>query len=78
MKNKDELIKKITELNIQIKKFEQRMQYSNICRDLYDGAVLQRAVLKKELEEYDKNPVLGKLKKLFPHKKTLICDYFKS
>lgn len=75
---KEEIIKKIEETEEQIQKFKLRMKSSDLCRDLYDNAILQKAILKKELENCDKNPLIEGFKKLLPKKKTLICDYFKS
>lgn len=74
---KQEIIKKIEETEEQIKKFKMRMKSSDLCRDLYDNVVLQKAILKKELENCDKNVFVERIKKLLPKKKTLICDYFK-
>ncbi len=79
---REEIIKKIEETDAQIKKFKKRLKSSDLCEDLYDKAILQKAILIKELEECDKNPVIETLKKgvkkLMPKKeKTLICDYFK-
>ena len=39
--------------------------------------ILEKAILKKELEELEKNPIAEKFKKIFPKKEKLICDYFK-
>jgi len=75
---KEELLKKIEETDEQIKKFKLRMKSSDLCRDLYDSAVLQKAILKKELENCDKNVIVEGFKKLLPKKEKLICDYFKS
>lgn len=75
---KHEIIKKIEETEEQIKKFKLRMKFSDLCRDLYDNAILQKAILTKELEECDKNAFVEGIKKLLPKKKNLICDYFKS
>ena len=75
---REEIIKKIEELDIQIKKFKKRLKESDLCEDLYEDALLKKAVLLKELEECDKNPIVEGFKKLMPKgKKTLISDYFK-
>ena len=78
---KEEILKKIEETDEQIKKFKKRLKTSDLCEDLYDNAILQKAILMKELEHCDKNPVVEGLKKginkIIPKKKTLICDYFK-
>ena len=79
---REEILKRKEETDSQIQKFKQRLKSSDLCEDLYDKAILQKAILVKELEDCDKNPVVESLKKgikkLMPKKeKTLICDYFK-
>ena len=74
--NKEELIKRIAETETQIKQFEKRMKNSDLCRSLYNNAILQRAVLKQELKDYGKNGLIENIKKHLPRKKKLICDYF--
>jgi hypothetical protein len=74
---KQEILKKIEETEYQIQQFKLRLQTSSLCQDLYENALLQKAILLKELEQCDKNPIVEGFKKLLPKKKTLICDYFK-
>ena len=79
---KEEILKKLEQTQEQINKFKKRLKPSDLCEDLYDNAILQKAILLKELEECDKNPVVETIKKgvsrLMPKReKTLICDYFK-
>lgn len=78
---KDRIIKEIEETTEQISKFKKRLKTSDLCEDLYDNAILKKAILLKELEECDKNPIIEGFKKginkVVPKKKTLICDYFK-
>lgn len=76
MKTKEQLKKQIQQIELQIKKLNLRASTSEVCEDLYNSLILRKAVLKKELEMLDKNPVLDKLKKLIPRKEKLICDYF--
>lgn len=79
---KEEIIKKLEDTEEQISKFRKRLKTSDLCEDLYDNAILQKAILLKQLEDCDKNSfvenVKNGIKKLVPNrKKTLICDYFK-
>ncbi len=76
---KEEILKKIQEKEQQIEMFRKRMKTSDLCADLYDKAILEKAILKKELEECEKNQLMKMVKKFLPKtkKKTLICDYFK-
>lgn len=53
-----------------------RLKSSDLCENLYNKAILEKAVLKKELEELDKNKLVETIKKILPRKKERICDYF--
>ncbi len=74
---KNELIKSIKEKELQLKKLKEHIDKSSVCSELYNKVVLEKAILKKELEKLDKNHFFESLKSLLPRKKTLICDYFK-
>ena len=80
MNKKENIIKRIEDTTEQINKFKKRLKTSDLCEELYDDAILQKAILMKELETCDKNPVIEGLKngisKLLPKEKKLICDYF--
>lgn len=74
---KSELIKSIREKEIQLSKLKEHIDKSSVCSDLYNKVVLEKAILKKELEDLDKNKLIDGLKNLLPRKKVLICDYFR-
>lgn len=79
---KEEILKKIEQVDEQIKKFKKRLKTSDLCEDLYDNAILQKAILMKELEDCNKNPIVetfkSSVRKLMQKgEKKLICDYFK-
>lgn len=74
---KKELIQSIKEKELQLKKLKEHIDKSTVCSELYNKVVLEKAILKKELEDLDKNPLMEAVKNLLPRKKTLICDYFK-
>lgn len=74
---KKELIKSIREKEIQLAKLREHVDKSSVCSDLYNKVVLEKAILKKELENLGKNKLVESVKNLLPHKKTLICDYFR-
>ena len=76
--NKSQLEQKIKEKEIQIAKLRDNVDLSPVCADLYNKAVLEKAILKKELDDCSKKGVLLEFKKLLPRKKKLICDYFKN
>lgn len=74
---KKELIQSIREKEIQLAKLKEHIEKSSVCSDLYNKVVLEKAILKKELENSKKNKIFENIKNLIPRKKTLICDYFK-
>ena len=74
---KRELINSIREKEIQLAKLKEHINKSSICSDLYNKVVLEKAILKKQLEDLEKNKFFDGIKNLVPRKKTLICDYFK-
>lgn len=74
---KKHLQQHIKEKESQIQKFKLRMETSDLCEDLYNKAILEKAILKKELENAQKNKFVEAIKKFVPKKKELICDYFK-
>lgn len=76
-KDLEELKKAIEEKEIQLAKLKAHVDKSTVCSDLYNKVVLEKAILNKELEDFDKDGFLERVKKLLPHKKVLICDYFK-
>ncbi len=76
MKKKD-LKQAIKEKEIQLSKLEQHIEKSNTCAEVYNKVILEKAILNKELQDASKNKFLERAKQLIPHKKTLICDYFK-
>ena len=74
---KKELIKSIRDKENQLSKLKEHVNKSSICSDLYNKVVLEKAILKKQLEDLGKNRILDGIRNIIPHKKTLICDYFK-
>lgn len=77
-KNKvKDLKESIKEKENQLAKLKIHVDKSNVCSDLYNKVVLEKAILNKELQDLDNNDFLSNVKRLIPHKKTLICDYFK-
>ena len=76
--NKKDLKKSISEKELQILKLRNHIDKSEVSADVYNKLILEKAILNKELQECTKNRFLERVKKLIPHKKKLICDYFKS
>ena len=71
------LIKSIKEKEIQLAKLEEHVDKSSVCAELYNKVVLEKAILKKELNDSSKNMFMENIKRLIPHKKIYICDYFR-
>ncbi len=76
MKKKD-LKQAIREKEIQLSKLEQHIDKSKTCSEVYNNVLMEKAILKKELQDSSKNQFAERIKQLIPRKKTLICDYFK-
>lgn len=74
---KREILLSIKEKELQLAKLKLHVDKSVVCSDLYNKIVLEKAILKKELEESQKNNLVESFKNLLPRKKTLICDYFR-
>lgn len=74
---KKELLLAIKEKETQLAKLKNHIDKSYICSELYNKVVLEKAILKKELADLEKNKFAENIRFLFPRKKKLICDYFK-
>ena len=77
MLKKEQLKKQIKQKEIQIKKLHLHQNSTDFCNSLYNTLILEKAVLKKELDELSKNPFVEKIKRSFCRQEKLICDYFK-
>lgn len=75
---KKELIRSIKEKEIQLAKLEPSVDKSFICSELYNKTVIEKAILKKQLDDLNRNKLAEKIVRIFPREKTLICDYFNS
>jgi hypothetical protein len=74
---KKEILNSIKEKELQLAKLNVHVEKSSICAELYNKVVLEKAILKKELEAMNSNVFVENIKRLFPGKKLYICDYFK-
>lgn len=75
---KKHLIKSIREKKLQLEKLEPQVDRSFVCSELYNKIVIEKAILKKKLDDINRNKFAEKIVRLFPKKKELICDYFNS
>ena len=77
-KKKNEILKnEIKQKEIQLEKLKTHVEKSTVCSDLYNKVVLEKAILNKALQDLEHDNFFSNVKKIIPHKKTLICDYFK-
>ena len=76
MNNKQQLEKKIKQIELQLKRLTQSPTTNDICEDLFNSLVLKKAILNKELKDLNKNPIVENIKKILPRREKLICDYF--
>ena len=77
MNNKQQIKKRIQQNELQIKQLHLHQANNEVCNQLYNTLILEKAILKKELQDSEKNMFVENIKKLIPHRKKLICDYFK-
>lgn len=77
MKKKD-IKQSIKQKEEQLAKLKLHVDKSETCSTIYNKVVLEKAILKKEIEEAKKNPIIEKIKGLVPNKKKNISDYFRS
>ena len=78
MNRKQKLKKEIQLKALQIKRLHLHQSSSEVCEKLCNTLILEKAILKKELEELEKNKFIEKVKNIIPRKEKLICDYFKA
>lgn len=76
MNNKQQIEKKIKQIELQLKKLTLTSTGSEVYEDLQNSLILKKAILKKDLENLSKNPIIESFKRLIPRKEKLICDYF--
>ena len=76
MNNKLLLEKQIQQIELQLKRLNNCGSTNDVSEDLCNSLILQKAVLKKQLDDLNKNPIIDKIKKFIPHKEKLICDFF--
>ncbi len=73
---KRELISSIQEKELQLAKLREHIDKSDVCSDLYNKVLIEKAILKKQLEDLQNNSLVNRIKHLLPRQEKLICDYF--
>ena len=74
---KDKLTISIREKELQLSKLKEHIDKSEVCSDLYNKMLIEKAVLKKQLDDLQNKSIVNRIKHLLPKKERLICDYFK-
>ncbi len=68
----------IREKEIQLAKLREHIDKSEVCSDLYNKVLVEKAILKKQLDDLRNNTLANRIKHLLPRRgEKLICDYFK-
>ena len=75
-KKKAQLIAKILQCKNEADNLKPNTGKCESIMKLYNKKIIEKAVLTKELEDFEKNFVLRIVKKLTPKTETLIQDYF--
>lgn len=75
---KEKLKQSIREKEIQMKKLAPLIEKNPVCSNLFNKVLIEKAVLRKQLEELNNNTFFGRVKRFLPKNQTLICDYFKN
>ena len=79
--NKSQLEKLILEKEHQIAKLKDNVDLSPVCADLYNKAILEKAILRQQLKEITTpitEKITDKVRKYMPFGERRICDFFKS
>ena len=76
-KVKKELIASIAQKESQLSKLKEHINKSEVCSDLYNKILIEKAILKKQLDDLKNNTIVNRIKHLIPRRgERLICDYF--
>ena len=74
---KQELISSIKQKELQLLKLREHIDKSDVCSDLYNKVLIEKAILTKQLEDLQNRSLVNRIKHLLPRQEKLICDYFK-
>ncbi len=75
---KKQLLASLHEKELQLAKLKQHIDKSDICADLYNKVLIEKAILKKQLDDLKNNSIAARIRHLMPRRgEKLICDYFR-
>ena len=78
MNKKQKLKFQIHQKEMQLKKLHLHQSANDVCCSLVNSLTLEKAVLKKELEQMEQNRVIEFIKNFTQRKEKRICDYFRA
>lgn len=73
---KRKLISSINEKELQLSKLKEHIDKSEVCSELYNKILIEKAILKQQLEDLQNRSLVNRIKHLLPRQEKLICDYF--
>lgn len=74
---RENIISSIKDKEIQLSKLKEHIDKSEVCSDLYNKILIEKAILMKQLEDLKNKSLINRIKHLLPKQEKLICDYFK-
>ncbi len=74
---KRELISSIQQKELQLSKLREHIDKSEVCSDLYNKVLIEKAILTKQLEDLQNRSIVNRIRHLLPRQEKLICDYFR-
>ena len=77
IKVKREILSSIREKEVQLSKLREHIDKSEVCSDLYNKILIEKAILKQQLDDLQNKSLVNRIKHLLPRQEKLICDYFR-
>lgn len=74
---KREILSSIREKEVQLSKLREHIDKSEVCSDLYNKILIEKAILKQQLDDLQNKSLMNRIKHLLPRQEKLICDYFR-
>lgn len=74
---KREILSSIREKEVQLSKLREHIDKSEVCSDLYNKILIEKAILKQQLDGLQNKSLVNRIKHLLPRQEKLICDYFR-
>ena len=74
---KREILSSIREKEVQLSKLREHIDKSEVCSDLYNKILIEKAILKQQLDDLQNKSLVNRIKHLLPRQEKLICDFFR-